>query len=106
MENWKYQGTFCPKLGIIKDRKGRYLVGAEEIKKRWKEYTEGLYKKDLNETDNHNNMVSHQEPDILESEVKWALGNTAINKVSGCCGIPVQLFKTLKDDTIQVLHSI
>ena len=93
-------------MGTIKDKGGRDLVDTEEIKKRWKEYTEGLYKKDLNETDNHNNMVSHQEPDILESEVKWALGNTAINKVSGCCGIPVQLFKTLKDDTIQVLHSI
>ena len=93
-------------MGTIKDRNGRYLEGAEAIKKRGKEYTEGLYKKELNEPDNHNNVVSHQEPDILESEGKWALGNTAITKVSGSCGISVEPFKTLKDDAIKVLHSI
>ena len=79
--------------------------GAEDIKKRWKEYTE-LYKKDLNEPDNHDGVVSCPKPDILECEVKWALGSTAVNKASGCNGIPVELFKTLKADAIKVLHSI
>ena len=71
------KGTFHPKMDTIKDRNGRDLVDAEEIKKRWKEYTEELYKKDLNELDNHNGVVSHPEPDILECEIKWALGSTA-----------------------------
>ena len=90
----------------VKDRNGRDLVDAEEIKKRWKEYTEELYKKDLNELDNYDGLVSHPEPDMLESEVKWALGSTAANKASGGDGIPVELFKSLKDDTIKVLRSI
>ena len=75
-----------------------------DVKKRWKEYTE-LYKKDLNEPDNHDGVVSCPKPDILEGEVKWALGSTAVNKASGCNGIPVKLFKTLKDDAIEVLQS-
>ena len=84
----------------------RDLVATEEIKKRWKEYREE-YKKDLNERDYYNSVVSHPEPDILECEVKWALGSTAVNKTSGCAGILVELlFKTLKDDAIKVLHSI
>ena len=100
------KGTFHPKMDTIKDRKGRDLVDAEEIKKRWKEYMEELYKKDLNELDNYDGVVSHPEPDILESKVKWALGNTSFNKASGCNGIPVELFKTLKDDAIRMLCSI
>ena len=100
------KGTFCPKLGTIKDRNCRDLLDAEEIKKRWKEYTEELYRKDLNEPDYCDCVVSHPEPYILESEVKWALGSTAVNKPSGCDRIPVELFKTLKDDAIKVLHSI
>ena len=74
--------------------------------KRWKEYTEELYKKDISEPDYYDGVVHHPEPDILNSEVKWALGSTAVNKASGCDGIPVELFKSLKDDVIQVLHSI
>ena len=96
---------FHPKMGIIKDRNSGDLVDAEEIKKRWKEYMEE-YKKDLNEQDYYNGVVSHPEPDILECEVKWALGSTAVNKTSECDGILVELFKTLKDDAIKVLHSI
>ena len=90
----------------VKDRNGRDLVDAEEIKKRWKEYTEELYKKDLDEPDNYDGVVSYPEPDILEGLVKWALGSTAINKASRCDRIPVELFKTLKDDDIKLLHSI
>ena len=97
---------FHPKIGTIKDRNSRDLVDAEEIKKRRKEYMEELYKKDLNELDYYDAVVSHPEPDILEHEVKWALGSTAVNKASGCDGIPVELFKTLKDDAIKVLHSV
>ena len=93
-------------MGTIKERNGRDLVDAEEIKKRWKEYMEELYKKDLNEWYCYNGVVSHPEPDILECEVKWALGSTAVNKTSGGGGILVELFKTLKDDAIRVLHSI
>ena len=100
------KGNFCPKMGIMKDRNGRELVEAEEIKKRWKENMEELYRKDLNELDNHDDIVSHPEPDILECEVKWTLGSIAVNKASGCDGIPIELFKTLKDDAIRVLHSI
>ena len=90
----------------IKDRNSRDLVGTEEIKKRWKEYMEELYNEDLNEPDYYDGVVSHPEPDILECEVKWALGSTAVNKASGCDGIPVELFKTLKDDAIKVFHSV
>ena len=99
------KGNFCPKMGIMKDRNGRELVEAEEIKKRWKENMEELYRKDLNELDNHDDIVSHPEPDILECEVKWTLGSIAVNKASGCDGIPVKVFKTLKDDAIRVLQS-
>ena len=99
------KGTFCPEMSTIKDINGRDLVYAEEIKKRWKEYTEELYKKDPNELDCYDGVVSHPEPDILESKDKKALGSTAVNKASGCGGIPVELFKTLKDDAIKVLHS-
>ena len=92
-------------MGTIKDRNSRELVDAEEIKNRWKEYTE-LYKIDLNELDCYNGVVSHPQPDILESEVKWALGSIAVNKASECDGIPEELFKTLKDDVFKVLHSL
>ena len=93
-------------MGTKKDRNSRDLVDAEEIKKRRKEYMEELYKKDLNELDYYDAVVSHPEPDILEHEVKWALGSTAVNEASGCDRIPVDLFKTLKDDAIKALHSI
>ena len=89
-------------MGTIKDINGRNLVDTEDIKKSWKEYTE-LYKKDPNEPDD-NGVLSHPEPAILESEDKWALGSTAVNKASGCYGIPVELFKSLKDGAIEVLH--
>ena len=82
------------------------LREAEDIKKRWQEYTEELYKKDLNDPDNHNCVVTHLEPDILEWEVKWALGSITMYKASGRDGIPVELFQILKDDTFKVLHSI
>ena len=100
------KGIFYPQLGTIKDRNGRDLVDIEEMKKRWKEYMEELYKKDLNEPDNHDSVVSHSEPDVLECEVKQALGSTAVSKASGCDGIPVELFKTLKDNAIKVLYTI
>ena len=100
------KGTFHPKMGTIKDRNGRDLVDSEEIKKRWKEYMEELYKKGLNELGYYDGVVSHPEPDILECEIKWALGSTSVNKASGCNGITVELFKTLKDDAIKVLHSL
>ena len=90
----------------MQDRNGRDLVDSEEISKRWKEYTEEVYKKDFHEPDNNDGVVSHPEPDVLESKVKWALGSTAVNKASGCDGIPVELFKTLKDDATKVLHLI
>ena len=93
-------------MGTIKDRNGRDLVDNEEIKNRWKEYTKKNYKKDLNEPDYYDGVVSYPDLDILESKDKWALGSTAANKASVCDGIPVQLFKTLKDDAIKVLHSI
>ena len=93
-------------MGTIKIRNGKDVVDAEEIKKRWKEYTEELYKKDLNEPDNCDGMVSHPEPDILKCGVRWALGSITVNKTSGCNGISVELFKTLKDFAIKVLHPI
>ena len=93
-------------MGTIKDKNDRDQVDTEDIKMRWKEYMEELYKTDLNEPDYYNGVVSHLKPDILEREVKWALGSTAVNKASGCDGVPVELFKTLKDDAIKVLHSI
>ena len=100
-------GAFHPKMGTIKDKHGSDLVDTEEIKKRWKEYTEELYKKKaLNEPDCYNGVVSLPEPDILECEVKWALRSTAVNKASGCDGISADLFKPLKEDAIKVLHSL
>ena len=86
------KGTFHAKMGSIKDRKGMDLTEAEQIKKRWKEYTEELYKKDLHDPDNHNGVVTHLEPEILDCEVKWALGSITTNKASGGDGIPVELF--------------
>ena len=100
------QGTFHAKMGTIKDRNGMNLTEAEDIKKRWQEYTEELYKKDLHDPDNHNDVITHIEPDILEYEVKWASGSITMNKASGGDGIPVELFQILKDDTMKVLHLI
>ena len=93
-ENWRPQGNISCEDGPIKDRKGQDLTEAEEVKKRWQEYTEELYKKGLNNLDNHDGMVTHLEPDILECEVKWALGNTAAIKASGGNEIPAELFKS------------
>ena len=93
-------------MGPRKDTNGKDLVDTEEIKKRWKEYMEELYKKELSEPDYYEDVVSHPEPDILETEVKWALGSITMNKASGGDGIPVQLFQILKDDAIKVLHSV
>ena len=98
--------TFNAKMGTIKDRNGLNLTEAEDIKKRWQEYTEELYKKDLHNQVNHNDVITHLGPDILECEVKWALGRITTNKASGGDGIPVELFQILKDDAVKVLHSI
>ena len=100
------KGKFYAKMGSIKDRNGTDLTGAEDIKKRWQEYTEELYKKDLHDPDNHNSVVTHLEPDILECEVTWALGSITTNKASGDNRIAVKLFQILKDDAVRVLHSI
>ena len=89
-----------------KDRNGMNLTEANDIKKMWQEYTEELYKKDCHDPDNHNGVIIHLEPDILECEVKWALGSITTNKASGGDGIPVELFQILKDDAVNVLHSI
>ena len=94
----------CP--GSIKDRNGRDLTEAEDIEKRWQEYTEELYKKDLHNPDNYNGVTSHLDPDIVECEVKWALGSITVNKGSGGDGIPVELFQILKDNAVKVLYSI
>ena len=99
------KGTFHAKMGSIKDRNGMDLREAEDIK-RGQENTEELYKKDLHDPDNHDGMITHLEPDILEWEVRWALGSITTNKVSGGDGIPVELFQILKDDAVKVLHSI
>ena len=96
------KGTFHAKIGSIKDRNGMDLTEAEDIKKRWQEYTEELYKKDLHNPDNHIGVVTHLEPDILECEGKWALGRIIMNKASGGDGIPVELFQILKDDAVKV----
>ena len=98
------KGTFHVKVGTIKDRNGMDLTEAENIKKRWQEYTEELYKKDLHDPDNHKGVITHLEPDILECEVKWALGSITMNKASGGDGIPVELFQILKNDAVKVLH--
>ena len=100
------KGTFHAKMGSIKDRNGMDLREAEDIEKRWQEYIEELYKKDLQDQDNHDGVITHLEPDILECEVKWALKSITTNKASGDDGIPVELFQILKDDAVKVLHSI
>ena len=100
------KGTFHAKMGLIKDRNGMDLTGAEDIKKRWQEYTEELYKKDLHDQDNHDGVITDLEPDILECEVKWALESMTMDKASGGDGIPVELFQILKDDAMKVLDSI
>ena len=99
-------GTFHEKMGTIKDRNGMDLTESEDIKKRWQEYTEELYKKDLHNPDYHDGVITHLETDILECEVKWALESITMNKASGGDGIPVELFQILKDDAVKVLHSI
>ena len=100
------QGTFHANMGSIKDRSGRDLTEAEDIKKSWQEYTEELYKKDLLDSYNQNGVITHLEPDILECEIKWALGSITMNKASEGEEIPVELFQILKDDAVIVLHSI
>ena len=109
------KGTFHAKMDTIKDRNGMDLTEAEDIKKRWQEYTEELYKKDLHDDkitqikelpDTYDDMITHLEPDILECEVQWALGSITMNKASGGDGVPVELFQILKNDAVKVLHSI
>ena len=99
------KGTFYVKMSTIKDRSGMDLTGSKDIKKRWQEYTEELYKKDLHDPYNHDGVITHLEPDILKCEVKWALGSITTNKASGGDRIPVELFQILKDDAVKVLHS-
>ena len=100
------KGTFHAKMGSIKDRNCMDLTEAEDMKKRWQECTEELYKKDLHDPDNHDGVITHLEPDILECEVKWALESITRNKASGGDRIPVELFQILTDDAVKVLHSI
>ena len=102
------KGTFHAKMSLIKDRNGMDITEADGIKKRWQEYTKKLYKKDLHNPDNHNGVITHThlEPDILECEVKWALGSITTDKATGGDEIPVELFQILKDDAVKVLHSI
>ena len=100
------KGTFHAKMDLIKDRNSMDLKEAEDIKERWQQYTEELFKKDLHNPENHNGVITHVEPDILECEVKWALGNITTNKASEGDGIPVELFQILKGDAVKMLHSI
>ena len=100
------KGLFHAKMGSIKDRNGMDLTETEDIKKRWQEHTEDLYKNDLHNPDNHDDVITHLEREILECEVKWALGSITTNKASGGDGIPVELFQILKDDAVKMLHSI
>ena len=100
------KGTFHVKMGSIKDRNGMDLTEAEDIRRRWQEYTEELYKKDLHDPDNYDGVIIHLAPDILECEVKQALGSITMNKASGGDGISAELFQILKDDAVKVLHSI
>ena len=100
------KGTFHANMGSIKDRNDIGLMKAEGIKKRWQEYTKELYKKDLHDPGNHNGVITHLEPDILECEVKWALESITINKATGGDGILVELFQILKDDAVKMVHSI
>ena len=99
------KGLFHASMGNIKDRNSMDLTEAEKIKKRWQEYTVELYKRGLNDWDNHNGVVTHLKPEILECEVKWALGSNTMNKASGDDGIPAELFQILKDGAVKVLHS-
>ena len=99
------KGIFHAKMGSIKDKSGMDLTEAEDVKKRWQEYTD-LYKKDLHDPNNHDDVITHLEPDILECKVKWTLGSITTNKASGGDGIPAELFQILKDDAVKVLHSI
>ena len=98
-------GTYHAKMGIKKDRNGMDLRKEDDIKKRWQEYTEELYKKDLHDPDNHDDVITNLEPDILECEVKWALESITMNRAGGGVGISVELFQILKDDAVKVLHS-
>ena len=100
------KGTFHSRVGTIKDTNSTDLTEAEDINKRGQKYTEELYKKDLNDLDNHNGVITHLEPDILDCKVKWALGSITTNKASGGNGFPVELLQILKDDAVKVLHSI
>ena len=100
------KGTFHAKMGTMKDRNGMDLREAEDINKRWQQYTEELYKKELHDSFNHDGVITHLEPDILECKVKWALGTITMNKASGSDGIPVELFQILKDEALKVPHSI
>ena len=100
------KGTFHAKMGTREDRNGLDLTEAEDIKKRWQKYTEELYRKDLHDPDNHDGVITHLEPDILECKVKWALGSITMNKAGGGDGIPVELFQILKDDAVKGLHSV
>ena len=100
------KGIYHTKMDTAKDRNGMHLTDAEDIKKRWQEYTEELYKKYLNDPYNHNSAINNLEPDILEYKVKWALGSITMNKATGGDGIPAELFQILKDDAVKVLHSI
>ena len=100
------KGIFHAKMGTIKDRNSMHLTKAKDIMKRWQEYTEELYKIDFHNSDNHDGVITHLEPDILECKVKWALESITMNKACGGDGIPVELFKILKDDAVKVLHSI
>ena len=93
-------------MGRIKDRNGIDLTKAEDINKRWQEYTEELYEKDLHDPDNHDGVITYLEPDSLECEIRWALGSITTNKASGGDGIPVELFQILKNDAVKVLHSV
>ena len=100
------KGTFQAKMVSIKDKNGMYLTEAEEIKKRWQEYTEELYKKGLKDPDYHECVIIHLEPDTLKCEVRWTLGSISTNKASGGDGIPAELIQILRDDDVKVLHSI
>ena len=100
------KGIFHAQMSTTKDKNCMHLTEAKDITKRWQKYTEELYKKDLHDPDSHDGVITHLEPDILESKVKWALGSITTNKASGGAGIPVELFQILKDDAVKVLHSI
>ena len=100
------KAIFHAKMGTLKHRSGMVLREGKDIKKRWQEYTEAIFRKDLHDPDKHEGVITHLEPDILECEIKWALGSITKNKASGRDGIPVELFQILKDDAVKVLHSI